>query len=53
MREAVYARLYEILSGKDQSADFAYLSAADRRALLEIVRDTKSNLPSYWKNGER
>jgi hypothetical protein len=24
------------------------LSADDRRAILEIVRETKLNLPSYW-----
>lgn len=53
VRAAVYARLYEILSGKDQGQDYAYLSAADRRAILEIVRDTKSNLPSYWKTSEQ
>jgi hypothetical protein len=53
VRDAIYARLYEILSGKDQSKDFAYLSATDRRAILEIVGDTKPNLPSYWKNSDR
>jgi hypothetical protein len=49
VRDAIYARLYEILSGKEQSKDYAYLSAADRRAMLEILRDTKPNLPAYWK----
>jgi hypothetical protein len=24
------------------------LSATDRRAILEIVRETKPNLPQYW-----
>jgi hypothetical protein len=41
------------MSGKDQSKDFAYLSTADRRAILEIVRDTKPDLPSYWKESNR
>jgi hypothetical protein len=49
VRDAIYARLYEILSGKEQSKDYAYFSAADRRAILEILRDTKPNLPAYWK----
>jgi hypothetical protein len=49
LRESIYSRLYEILSGKDQSKDYAHLSAADRRAILEILRDTKPNLPAYWK----
>src|SRR5262249_33289023 len=49
LRDAIYSRLYEILSGNDKSPDYAYLSAADRRAILDIVRDTKSNLPAYWR----
>jgi hypothetical protein len=49
LRDAIYSRLYEILSGRDQSKGFAYLSAADCRAILEIVKDTKPDLPSYWK----
>lgn len=48
-RERVYRRLWEVLSGKDQSKPFAHLSAADRRAVLEIFRETKQDLPAYWK----
>lgn len=47
-RERIYQRLYDVLTGKDQSQPFARLSADRRRATLEIVRDTKANLPSYW-----
>jgi hypothetical protein len=47
-RERVYQRLYDVLSGKDTDKKFARLSADDRRNILEIVRDTKTNLPSYW-----
>jgi hypothetical protein len=53
LRDSIYSRLYEILSGKDQSKDYAHLSAADRRAILEILRDTKPNLPAYWKQTVR
>jgi hypothetical protein len=49
VRERTYQRLYEILTGKDQSEKYARLTADDRRAILEIVRDTKPNLPPYWK----
>ncbi len=49
-REQVYQRLYDVLSGKDQSKTFARLSAADRRAALEILRETKPKLPAYWKD---
>jgi hypothetical protein len=47
-RERIYQRLYDVLTGEDQSQAFARLSADGRRAMLEIVRDTKANLPSYW-----
>ncbi len=37
----LYRRLNEVLTGADTSEDFAHLSAADRTAILEILRDTK------------
>jgi hypothetical protein len=40
----VTRRLGEILTSKDQSPDFAHLSAADRQAILEILQDTKPGL---------
>jgi hypothetical protein len=46
--DRVYRRLYDVLSGKDQNPKFAHLSAADRRAILEILLETKPNLPDYW-----
>jgi hypothetical protein len=48
IRERVYRRLYDILTDKDQSEKFARLSPEDRRAVLEILRETKTNLPAYW-----
>jgi hypothetical protein len=51
VRERVYRRLHEVLTGKDQSKKFAGLSAEDRRAVLEILRQTKSGLPAYWAEG--
>lgn len=45
----VYLRLWEVLSGKDTSKDFEHISKDDRRAVLEILRDTKPDLPAYWK----
>jgi hypothetical protein len=47
-RAAVYARLWEILSGREQGVRYARLTAADRRAMLEILRDTKDGLPAYF-----
>jgi hypothetical protein len=48
VRERVYQRLYDVLTGKDKSKTFAGISAADRQAVLEIVRATKPNVPKYW-----
>jgi len=49
VRERVYRRLYDVLTNKDQSKTVARLSEADRRAILEIVLETKPGLPAYWK----
>ena len=49
VRARVYQRLYDVLTGKDRSPKFQRLSEEDRRAILEIVRDTKPGLPAYWK----
>ena len=44
----VYHRLLEVLSGQDQSQDFARLTADDRQAVLEILLDTQHGLPQEW-----
>jgi hypothetical protein len=51
VQDRFYRRLWEVLSGKDQSADYKALSAADRQAVLEILRETKKGLPSYFGAG--
>ncbi|MFL6603549.1 MAG: hypothetical protein ACJ8R9_19790 [Steroidobacteraceae bacterium] len=45
----VYHRLLQVLSGQDQSPDFARLAPADRQAVLEILLATKPGLPSEWQ----
>ena len=47
--EAIFRKLYDVLAGKNLSKPFDRLSADDRRAILEILRDTKPNLPASWK----
>jgi hypothetical protein len=49
MRDYVWQRLWNILSGADASGKFAHLSDDDRQAIQEILHDTKTNLPDYWK----
>lgn len=46
----IYRRLWDVLHGADaEGREFRHLSAADRRAIVEIVCDTKAGLPDYWK----
>ena len=45
VREYVYRRLNEVLSGADQRKDFAAITADERRALTEILRSTLPELP--------
>jgi len=52
IRERIYQRLCDVLTGKDQSPRFANLSKDDRSAILEILRDTKSNLPGYLRGSQ-
>jgi hypothetical protein len=51
MKEHLYSRLWEILSGKDLSATYTTLSAATRQAIREILTETKRDIPGYWKHG--
>jgi hypothetical protein len=43
-RSRVYQRLHDVLSGKDQNPKFAHLSSDDRRAISEILHDTKADM---------
>lgn len=46
-KSAVYQRMWDVLSGKATDKVYARLSQADRRAIVEILRDTKKDLPNY------
>jgi hypothetical protein len=46
---AVYRRLWHVLSGQERSKPYAQISLADRRAIVEILRETKKDLPDYFK----
>jgi len=48
-KDYIYRRLFEVLSGRDQSPEFASLSSQDRRAILEILVATKPGVPEEWK----
>jgi hypothetical protein len=48
VRQGVYRRLYDVLTGKESSVDSGSLSDEDRQAILEILVNTKSNVPASW-----
>jgi hypothetical protein len=48
-RDALYRRLWAVLSGAVQSERYAHLSAADRAAIVEILVATKPGLPAYFR----
>jgi hypothetical protein len=48
-KAALYGRLWTVLSGKDRDPKYAYLTAADRAAIVDILRDTKRDLPKTFK----
>ncbi len=48
-RDYVYRRLWQVLSGEDKTGKFANLTDADRQAIIEILRETKPDLPEYWR----
>jgi hypothetical protein len=45
---AVYGRMWEILSGQEKEGRYARLTPADRKAIVEILRETKEDLPVNW-----
>jgi hypothetical protein len=44
-RQAVYERMWTILSAQDAGKNDAHLSTVDRRAIVEILRETLKDLP--------
>ena len=45
----VYRRLHAVLTGQDISPEFRAIPAETRRAVFEILSETKSDVPAYWK----
>lgn len=52
VQQRVYQRLWDILTSQETTSDFSHLSTEDRGAILEILRETKSQLPAYWALAE-
>ena len=53
-KDPIYRRLWQVLSGEERDARYrSALSLADRQAIVEILRDTKKDLPRYFQNVTR
>jgi hypothetical protein len=48
VRQAVYRRVWEILSRSDANPKYARFPEVDRRAIVEILRETKGDWPSEF-----
>jgi len=50
----VYKRLWEVLSGEEKDPRYrSALSLTDRQAIVEILRETKKDLPQYFQGAIR
>ncbi|WP_406695020.1 hypothetical protein V5E97_28670 [Singulisphaera sp. Ch08] len=49
VKSLIYGRLWKILNGQGTGKDDPQLSLEDRTAILEILRETKTDLPDSWK----
>ena len=48
-KAAVYRRMWDVLSGRATDGPYDRLSPADREAVVEILIDTKPDLPDYFR----
>jgi hypothetical protein len=48
-KAAVYARMWDVLSGAANDARYQRLTALDRQTVVEILRETKPDLPPYFE----
>jgi hypothetical protein len=53
-KDPIYRRMWEVLSGREQDPRYRKaLSLADRRSIVDILRDTKKDLPRYFQDVTR
>ena len=48
-KAAIYRRLWQVLSGQDHAQSYARLTATDRAAIVDILRDTKPDVSNYFQ----
>jgi hypothetical protein len=53
-KDPIYRRLWQVLSGQEQEDRYrSALSAEDRQSIVEILRDTKKDLPPFFQGSAR
>ena len=53
-KDPIYRRMWQVLSGDERGERYgAALSLADRAAIVDILRDTKRDLPGYFQHVTR
>jgi hypothetical protein len=48
-RDAIYTRMWDVLSGKDRDRKYARLTPQLRADIVDILLDTKPGLPEYFQ----
>jgi hypothetical protein len=48
-KEAIYRRLWMILSGQSKDRKYSRMSLQDRVSIVEILQDTKKDIPPYFR----
>jgi hypothetical protein len=51
LKNEVYTQLGAVLTGQNQSKEFAHLSTSERAHITEILLETKKDLPAGWAGG--
>jgi hypothetical protein len=50
-KDPIFRRMWQVLSGEERGDRYRLrLSLEDRRAIVEVLRDTKRDLPGYFQN---
>ena len=53
LREQIYQQLWDVLTSDTPASDYRHLDQDVRTSILEILHETKTGLPDYWKLGAK
>ena len=48
MKKGIYDRLHQILTSEDPPEGYEHLGTEERKRIIKILRETKSDLPPNW-----